>query len=140
MAKKRIMALDVGDKRIGIAITDPTATVITPLMTYKRKEPEKDADFIASLYKQKDVGILVIGLPVLPSGKEGTQAGKVREFVRRLEKRGMRVEFWDESFSTDRAMEFLRGKTPREKREKRDALAAAIILEEYLREKIEKIS
>ncbi len=135
MEKKRIMALDVGDRRIGIAISDPTATVVTPLMTYRRKDPEQDADFVAQIFREKGADILVLGLPLLPSGKEGTQAAKIRQFARKLEERGLRVEFWDERFTTDMAMEILKGRSIKEKKEKRDVLAAALLLEEYLRVK-----
>ncbi len=136
MEKKRIMALDVGEKRIGIAISDPTGTVVSPLMTYKRKDPDRDADFVVGLLREKGADLLLLGLPVLPSGKEGTQAAKIREFAKKLEERGIRVEFWDERYTTDMAMEILKGRSIKEKKEKRDALAAALILEEYLRVKI----
>ena len=89
MEKKRIMALDVGEKRIGIAISDPTGTVVSPLMTYKRKDPDRDADFVVGLLREKGAELLLLGLPVLPSGKEGTQAAKVREFARKLEESGI---------------------------------------------------
>ncbi len=132
------MALDVGDKRIGIALSDLTLSLVRPLETYTRRNPRQDAEYFLELSRRWNVGLVVVGLPLRLSGGEGTQARKVREFAELLKNLGLRVEFWDESFSTDRAMEFLRGRPPREKKEKKDSIAAAIILEEYLREKIEK--
>ncbi len=132
------MALDVGDKRIGIAITDPTLTLVNPLQTYRRKTSQEDAGYIVQLCRQWNVGLVVVGLPLRLSGEEGTQAQKVRKFAELLRSKGLVVEFWDERFSTDQALEFLRGRSPEEKKSKKDSIAAAIILEEYLREKIEK--
>ncbi len=132
------MALDVGDKRIGIALTDLTLTIVNPLQTYKRRTSKEDAGYIAHLCSQWDVGLVVVGLPLRLSGQEGSQARKVKKFADLLRKHGLKVEFWDERFSTDQAMEFLRGRSPEEKKSKKDSIAAAIILEEYLREKIEK--
>ncbi|MCD6453694.1 MAG: Holliday junction resolvase RuvX [Candidatus Aminicenantes bacterium] len=139
MEEGRVIALDVGDKRIGIAVSDPTGTIAYPLETYKRKGSGKDVAYIIELAKKMKTVKIVVGLPLLLSGKEGTQARKVKEFVKELESAGLEIELVDERYSTEDADSILRGKGQnwKERKSKRDAVAAAIILDAYLKEKKE---
>jgi len=134
--KGRIIALDVGDKRIGIAVSDPTCTIAYPLETYRRKNEKKDLEYIKELYYRLEAVKIVIGLPLLLSGKEGTQAKKVKGLAKKLNELGLIVELVDERFSTDEADHILRekGKGWKERKDKRDAVAAAIILNSYIKE------
>ena len=80
----RIMGLDIGDRRIGIAVSDPTQTLATPLKTIVRKDDESAVLEITALLKQHDIGRLVIGLPYLLDGSLGEQAQKVMEFSAKI--------------------------------------------------------
>lgn len=134
--KGRIIALDIGDKRIGIAVSDPSCTITYPLETYRRKNEKKDLEYIKDLYFRLEAVKIVIGLPLLLSGKEGTQAKKVKELAEKLKELGLEVDFVDERFSTDEADHILKekGHSWKERKSKRDAVAAAIILNNYIKE------
>ncbi len=137
MENGRIISLDVGDKRVGIAVSDPTSTIVSPLETYTRKKDEEDIKYIYDLYLEIEATKIVVGLPLLLSGKEGTQAQKTRRFADKLSQLGVKIEFWDERLSTNEAEDFLkeRIKNWRDRKIKMDSIAAAIILEDYLKEK-----
>ncbi len=136
MEKGRIIALDVGDKRIGIAVSDPTCTIAYPLETYKRKNERRDLEYIKELYSRLEADKIIIGLPLLLDGAEGTQAKKVKVFAEKLRAMGLKIEFIDERFSTDEADDLLKekGQGWKERKSKRDAVAAAIILNNYIKE------
>jgi putative Holliday junction resolvase len=80
----RIMGLDIGDKRIGVAVSDPTQTLATPLKTVVRKDDESAVLEITLLIKQHDIGRLVVGLPYLLDGSIGEQARKVMDFTAKI--------------------------------------------------------
>ncbi len=134
---KRIAALDVGGKRIGIALSDPERRLAFPkgFVTL-----EKALEEIPLLFNRWDVGTVVVGMPVTLRGEEGPQAVKVREFVSELERafreKGMDLEivFWGERLSTAQAEAYLReaGYDGRRIRRKVDAASAALILQSYL--------
>ncbi|MDI6858069.1 MAG: Holliday junction resolvase RuvX [Dehalococcoidia bacterium] len=130
----RVLGLDVGDKRIGIAISDPNNRFAVPLTALERRSPEDDVAEIARLAASEDAGEAVVGLPVSLDGVEREQARRAREFAARLESVGLRVRLWDERLSTAQAERLLRRDRPQHRREKGapDALAAAIILQGYL--------
>lgn len=129
-----MLGLDVGDKRIGIAISDPNNTFAVPLTALERRSPESDVAEVARLAASEDAGEAVVGLPVSLDGVEREQARQAREFAGRLEQAGLRVRLWDERLSTAQAERLLRRDRPQRRREKGapDALAAAIILQGYL--------
>ena len=131
----RIMALDVGDVRIGIALSDLLQTIASPYETYRRKGFRKDIDYILKLAGEKEVGHIVSGLPLSMDGSENEQSAKVREFAEALAaSTEIPVSFADERFTTVSAERLLiSADVSREGRKKVvDKIAAAIILEGYL--------
>jgi putative Holliday junction resolvase len=130
-----MMGLDVGERRIGVAIADELGTIASPLTTVARGDGDLDA--IRDLADARGVDRLVVGLPTGMSGREGPQAAVVRAFVEELEEAvgpGIAIAFWDERLTTAVAERALRGR--RSRRDRRsgevDAMAAAVILQGYL--------
>lgn len=132
----RIMALDVGNVRIGIAVSDLMGIIANPLETYTRKgNLPMDAEYIANLAKQKEVTLFISGLPLSLSGGENEQTLKTREFIEELQKHtDIPVKYLDERFTTLSAERVLiQGNVRRENRKKViDKVAATIILQNYL--------
>ena len=132
----RVMALDVGNVRIGIAVSDLMGIIANPLETYTRKgNLAVDAQYIADLAKQKEVSLFVSGLPLSLSGGENEQTLKTREFIDELQKHtDIPVKYLDERFTTLSAERVLiQGNVRRENRKKViDKIAATIILQNYL--------
>ena len=132
----RIIAFDIGDKRVGVAISDPFGEMALPLETYWRKGFEKDVDYLVKLAKDKFAEVIVCGLPVNFDGSVSEQTQKTQEFIAKIkEKTDIKVETQDERFSTKQARNLLLEADMR--REKRkdviDMIAASYILEDYLR-------
>jgi putative holliday junction resolvase len=132
----RIMGLDVGKRRIGIAITDPLAITARPHSTIDRG---KDAPArIESIIAELEIGMILVGLPVHLSGVEGEQAKDVRKFVEKLQTRvTIPIEFRDERLTTVEAEYRLSDRRGdwRKRKKKIDAVAASVLLEDYLRER-----
>ena len=132
----RIMALDVGNVRIGIAVSDLMGIIANPLETYTRKgNLAIDAQYIADLAKQKEVTLFISGLPLSLAGGENEQTLKTREFIDELQKHtDIPVKYLDERFTTLSAERVLiQGNVRRENRKKViDKVAATIILQNYL--------
>src|SRR6185437_14826635 len=104
----RILSLDVGDKRIGVAVCDPPGLVVTPLMTIHRKNMQTDVAKVATLVTEQEADMVVVGLPMNMDGTEGEQALKVRSFAKKLGFATNRpIEFHDERLSTFSAIETL---------------------------------
>lgn len=134
---KRLLALDLGSVRIGVALSDSLGVTAQPLETIKRVGPRKDLQRICELVGDNEVGVVVIGLPLLLSGEEGEKAAEAREFADKLGRRlpaGVEVELWDERLTTVEAERtMLSGNVRRDKRKRNmDALAAVLILQGYL--------
>jgi putative Holliday junction resolvase len=129
------MGIDVGERRIGIAIGDELGMIASPLQAMGRGEGDLAA--IRALAESRQVDRLVVGLPTTLSGREGPQAAAVRAFANALAEEvgpAIRVEFWDERLSTAAAERSLRdsGKRRRARDGTVDAMAAAVILQGYL--------
>jgi len=132
---KRIMALDVGERRIGVAVSDPLGIIARSLTVVRRETDEAAIAQIRALMDEQDVGRLVVGHPRLLSGKVGSQARAVEDFARQLEAAvAVPLEMWDERLSTVTAARVLseRGQSAREQKQTIDAVAAAVILQDYL--------
>jgi len=133
---KRIMGLDVGDKRIGISLSDPLRITAQGLETFNRLDSEeKDVAHIVELIKKNDVEFIVCGLPKNMNGTIGPQAEKVMAFADRIkESCGIRIEYSDERLTTvlvERTL--IEADMSRSKRRKVvDKLAAVTILQGYL--------
>ncbi|MFA5064220.1 MAG: Holliday junction resolvase RuvX [Dehalococcoidia bacterium] len=131
----RIMGLDIGDKRIGIAVSDPSLILASPLKTLERKDDASTVVEIEALLRQYDIGRLVIGLPYLLDGTVGEQARKVMEFVARItEQIGVETVMQDERLTSVTADRMLReaGKKRAGLKKAIDAAAATVILQSYL--------
>ena len=133
----RILALDVGDVRIGLAISDPMQILANPLETYRRTgKIEQDAAYVANLVKEREVGRIVCGWPNSMNNTENEQTRKTKEFADVLAiKTDVPMVFMDERLTTVSATRVLiDGGVRREDRKKVvDKIAATIILEDYLR-------
>ena len=131
----RTLALDVGDARIGVALSDATGFLASPLNTIKVKTRAQAIQCIVELISEYQVEQVVAGLPVSLDGHIGPQARKVRDFISELEASlTVPVLTWDESYSTVEADEMMRkaGTRRARRRDLRDAAAAAVILQQYL--------
>lgn len=130
----RIIALDVGDVRIGIAISDPTGTIAQPLEVYKRVGWGPDSRYMRALCDRYETNDVLLGLPLNMDGTAGFQTEKVRAFAQKLQENGMNVFFQDERMTTVTAEDVLiSGSVRREDRKKYvDKLAATVILEQWL--------
>lgn len=129
------MALDVGDKRIGVALSDEGALLATPRETLVRQSNRKDLTHLLELARDQRVGEILVGMPYLLDGSSGPQADKVSRFVDALRaETEIRVTVWDERLTTVAAEEILiRNRVPpAERRAVVDKVAAAIILQSYL--------
>ena len=137
--EKRIIAFDIGVKRIGIAASDPFNTFALPGTTYFRtKSAAADAENLAKIVKEKDAGLIVCGLPLNFDGSESVQTEKTRRFVGLLaEKTDVPIVYEDERFTTMEAERVLiTGGVRRENRKQSiDSIAASYILEGYLNKK-----
>ena len=124
----RILGLDVGDSRIGVAISDPVEIIATPLTVITRDDDNIAIAAIGQLVGQYDVKRIVIGLPYSLDGSIGRQANKVKDFVDKLsQSTNARIELRDERLSTVAAQRLLRGAGNKKagKRSHIDAAAAA---------------
>ena len=132
----RIMAIDYGDQRIGIAVSDAMAILVGDAWTMKEWKMERAVKKIAEEVKNRGVGLLVVGLPKNMDGTEGERAAISREFAAMLtEATGLEVKFWDERRSSVEAHAILHanGRKEKDHRKNVDAVAASLMLEGYLR-------
>lgn len=132
----RWLGLDVGDRRIGIAISDPLElTAQGHSVRHRGNSPAQDLEFIHQVIIEKEVEGVVIGLPINMNGTEGPMAEKVRLFGTKLQQlSGLEPIYWDERLSTSSALRVLiEADLSRQKRKgKVDQVAAVIILQNYL--------
>lgn len=132
------MALDYGARRIGIAVSDPTRTIASPLTTLVRRAGKRPPwAEITRLVGEHEVAELVVGLPLDLRGNEGEWAAEVRAFGDQLARRtGLPVHWMDERFTSIQAEETVRGmglkRSQREDKARIDSTAAALILRAYL--------
>ena len=131
----RILAIDYGDARIGLALSDESETLASPIGTYQSQSMRKDIDYIAGVAKEKGAGRIVVGLPVNMDGSMGERACKTQSFGSVLERvSGLKVEYKDERLTTVSAEKTLIACNMRREKRKQviDTLSAQIILQSYL--------
>ena len=131
----RVLGLDVGDKRIGVAVSDPTGLLTTPIPAINRRNIEKDLQSILSLTGEYQVAAIVVGIPISLNGKSSQQTKVVREFCRSLEVvSSVPIYLEDERFSTKEAERLLKeaGHSPSREKGLVDSASAAVILQAYL--------
>jgi putative holliday junction resolvase len=134
-AYRRILALDLGKKRIGLALSDPLGITAQGLPNLNRTNKRSDLAFLEDLAREREVGLFLLGNPINMRGAEGRQSGWVREFAAELERRtGLPVKLWDERLTSVEAGRVLRSSgISIEKRAKAvDRLSAVILLQSYL--------
>ena len=131
----RILGLDVGDRTIGVALSDPLGLTAQRLTLLTRKNESADTEAVAALAAKHAVGIVVVGLPLMMSGRSGTQAAKTRAFAAALNRKlGLPIELVDERLTTvEGTRALLETNTSRRRRKEIiDQVAAQLILQQYL--------
>ena len=131
----RVMALDVGDKTIGVAISDALLLTAQGRPTIRRKDPSSDINILRRLVEENEVHQIVVGQPLHMDGQESRQSRKVARFAGELRKQlNIPIVFWDErltSFAAEQHLEEM-GLNWRKRRDHVDKIAAMIILQNYL--------
>ena len=133
----RSLGLDIGDKRVGVALSDPDGLLASPFTIIYRSDEASDIKTITDIVSQYRVGQIIVGLPRSMDGSLGKQAEKVIAFADNLSNHsGLPVEFRDERLSTVSAKLLMRTVKTRKSGEKvrHDAVAAALVLQSYLDE------
>lgn len=131
----RILALDLGKKRIGLALSDPLGITAQGLPTFERTNIREDLAGLARVIEEHEVTLILMGNPLHMSGAEGRQAVHAREFAERLAQRtGVEVKLWDERLTTVEAQRVLResGISIEKRARAVDRLSAVILLSSFL--------
>ena len=131
---ERIVALDVGDARIGVAVSDASRLIATPVDVIHRVGFGPDVKRVQEICRRYDTTLILSGLPLNLNGTEGPQAAKVRLFCQQLEKVGLVVYYQDERLTTVTAENALLEQNMHraQRRQNVDKVAAAVILQQYL--------
>jgi len=135
MQKGRVLALDFGKRRIGLAVSDELGITAQGLETLERTNVREDLARLVQLIAERDVSLILMGNPLHMSGREGRQAEYTRDFAERLRQAaGVPVEYWDERLTSVQAERVLResGISIQKRAQAVDRLAAVILLESYL--------
>ncbi len=136
MAKTRSLGLDIGDRWIGVAMSDPQGILASPLTIIDRTDEQPGIAAILAIIDQNQIGVIVVGLPISMNGNIGPQAEKVQVFAQELSQHTkLPVEFRDERLTTVSAQRLIR-MTRKNRKVRDDAMAAALLLQAYLDEKI----
>ena len=133
--RSRILALDLGKRRIGLAISDPLRVTAQGLPNIDRTNKRADLDLLERLAREREVGRILLGNPINMRGTEGRQSGWVHEFAAALQKRtGLPVDLWDERLTSVEAGRVLRssGISIQKRAAAVDRLSAVILLQSYL--------
>lgn len=130
----RILGIDYGDVRIGLAITDPLKIIVKPFKTLQNNNLNQVIIDLDNIIKEKNIDTIVLGLPKNMDGTEGFQAEKTRTFAQSLQKVDVKLVFWNEQLSSKQAEEILHtmGYDLKSQRKIKDQYAACVILEDYL--------
>jgi len=130
----RLLGLDLGERRIGVALGDPTGFLASALEVLASRGRARDVEAVREIAAREGVGAVVVGLPVNMDGSYGPQAEKSRRFGAALAAAGVEVVYWDERLTTVEAQRYLResGMSRQKRRDTIDAAAAAILLQSYL--------
>jgi putative Holliday junction resolvase len=129
------MGLDIGDSRVGVALSDPLGIMASPLIIINREDDPAAIAKIVDIIREKEVGRVIAGLPLNMDGSRGKQADKTATFVTELSRHiNVPIEYQDERLSTVSARELIQGVRRTNRHTRYDAAAAALILQSYLDE------
>lgn len=132
----RIMAVDYGRQRVGVAVSDPHGTISQPLSTLKVTSVRQAAQQLSDLIRELDIGHVIVGYPCSLDGAPTDMAHEVERFVRTLKKSvNIGIELWDERLTTQYARVTLKAMGVRRQKKVVDQVAACIMLDEYLKSK-----
>ena len=130
----RVMAIDYGKKRVGIAITDPLGIISQPFLTIEMKSPKELIKRLKFIVQEKDVGLILVGNPLSHNGNSTNMSQEVLAFVKRLRKAvTVEVKLWDERFTSQYAENILKDVGLKKKNVQIDQIAASLILDEYIK-------
>jgi putative holliday junction resolvase len=130
-----LLGLDFGERRIGVALAETGGTTARPLTIIVRESRDRDLARLKQIVEGFGVEVVVVGLPLNMDGTSGQAVRRARRFANQVQHQlGLRVELWDERLTTWEADQQMleAGLTPERRRELRDAVAAALILQDYL--------
>lgn len=134
----RVLGIDLGHKRIGLAVSDENASIAFPAGTLESRGKKKNLAALRAFIVEREIGSAVIGLPIHMDGRRGPEVEKALEFAKALaESSGIPVDTLDERWTSQEAERLMQGTTKRRRKKERDAgavdeLAASIILRTYL--------
>lgn len=135
---KKYIAFDIGDKRIGVAVSDPFGNMALPVETYRRKNFETDLAALAKMAEERAADVIVCGLPTNVDGTPSEQTEKTLSFIAELKKKtSIAIDVQDERYSTKEAHRVLIQQDMRREKRKNfvDSVAASFILDDYMRKK-----
>ncbi len=132
----RVLGVDLGERRVGLALSDPSRSISSPLKTISMISEARLAETLLALCAEKGAGLVVIGLPVSADGSEGPGCARARRVQQRLMSAGMTAVLQDEGWTSREAEDALRAEGGRRRgsRDRIDAMAASLILRAYLSE------
>jgi len=133
--RKRILGLDVGSRRIGIAVSDPLGLTSQGLPTLQRQNKRLDFQALGDVIREYEISQIVVGFPLRMSGEEGVQAEKMQRFAEELRERfGLPVHLWDERLTSAQANRLLRETemSIRRRGQVVDQMAAVLILQSWM--------
>jgi putative holliday junction resolvase len=133
--RPRVLGLDVGSKRIGVAVSDPLGITAQGLETIQRKNKRVDFESLGALIRKYEVAEIVVGFPLRLSGAEGTQSEKMKQFAEELRKNfSLPVHLWDERLTSSEANRVLRDAelSIKKRGEAVDRMAAVLILQSWM--------
>jgi putative Holliday junction resolvase len=132
---ERILAIDFGEKRIGLATSDASGRIATPRRTLNRRADEATIDEILRFCEDEEIGVILLGLPRSPRGTESPFATRIRSFARKLEARtALPIRFHEETLTSDEGARRLKARKSRPPRGELDRTAAAVLLEDFLQQ------
>ncbi len=130
----RVMAIDYGKNRVGIALSDPLGVISQPLTTIKVKSQKALFRQIRDIIQKSDVGLIIIGNPLSHKGEATEMSEQISRFIKQLKKMtDIEIKLWDERFTSQYAINLMKEIKVKKQKDLVDQVAASIMLDEYLR-------
>ncbi len=130
----RVMAIDYGENRVGIALSDPLGVISQPLTTIRVKSQKALFRQILEIIQESDVGLIIIGNPLSHKGEATKMSEQISRFIKQLKKMtDIEIKLWDERFTSQYAMNIMKEMKVKKQKDLVDQVAASIMLDEYLR-------